>query len=554
MSRELRFILSAVLLLFTVHSYAETADSVFHNGRVYTADDKQPWAQALAVKGTRLLYVGDDESVKQYTGDATRVVDLQGRMVMPGIHDAHTHLLWAGLTLNYGCQFPPDISFDAMLARLKECAADLPEGEWLVAGLFSYDRFPDNKPHRSYLDEVFPDTPVYLRERTFHHALVNTRALETAAIDENTPAPYGGALPRDEAGRLTGELVETATELVDPYLPVAAPDLNLAALRWAVSVNNQFGITSVQESSANLPALQALAALEAEGGLTLQVAAHLIWGSPQFGGMDNTGLERLIEQRKNYASEHVDVDFIKIWVDGAPTPPYFTQSDVLADGGRVETERVLFPVEVLNNAVMRFDRMGLKVKLHVAGDGAARAALDAVEAARKANPGSTNRHELGHTNLVTPADMPRFAELGVIAEVSPSVWHLYGRLLGDPPRDAWEFRTLHEHGARLTVGTDWVVTPTPNLFPALEGMLDRGDESIDLPAALQAMTLNGAFATGREASSGSLEAGKYANFIVLDRNLFDIPTAEISETRVLRTVFEGKTVYSGAEAGAAFQP
>ncbi len=549
MNRELLFILAAGLLLLTAHLYAETADSVFHNGRVYTVDDNQPWAQALAVKGARLIYVGDDESVKQFVGDATRVVDLQGRMVMPGIHDAHTHLLWAGLQLNYGCQFPSDATLKDVLAMLRECAAEQPEDEWLVAGLFRYDQFPGNKPHRSHLDEIFPDTPVYLREGTFHHALVNTRALELAGIDENTPAPYGGEIPKDETGRLTGELVETATELVDPYLPVMTPAQNLDALRWAVAVNNRYGITSVQESSAHLPTLETLAALEAEGGLSLQVAAHLIWGSPQFGGMDNDALEQLIEQRKNYASEHVDVDFIKIWVDGAPTPPYFTQSDVLADHDRIETERVLFPVEVLNDAVIRYDRMGLKVKLHVAGDGAARAALDAVEAARKANRGSAVRHELGHTNLVTPADMPRFAELGVIAEMSPSVWHLYGRLLGDPPRDAWEFGTLHEHGARLTVGTDWVVTPTPNLFPALEGMLDRGDESIDLPAALQAMTLNGAFAVGREASSGSLQAGKYANFIVLDRNLFDIPIAEISETRVLRTVFEGKTVYSGDNAG-----
>lgn len=535
--------MTAVLLLSTVQVHAETADSVYRNGRVYTVDESRPWAQALAIERERLVFVGDDEGVEKYIGPETEVIDLGGRMVMPGIHDAHTHLLWAGLQLNYGCQFPSDVTFDDMLAKLGECAADRPEDEWLVAGLFSYDQFPDNRPHRSYLDEVFPDRPVFVRERTFHHALANTRALEAAGIDENTEAPYGGALPRDQAGRLTGELVETATELVEPYLPVMPADLNLAALRWAVDVNNQYGITSVQESSANLPTLETLVALEDEGGLTLHVAAHLIWGSPQFGGMDNDGLEQLIERRGNYASEHVDVDFIKIWVDGSPTPPYFTQADVLPDGA-IEFDRVLFPPEMLNDAVTRFDRMGLKIKLHVAGDGSARAALNAIEMARKANPGSEVRHELGHTNLVTPADMPRFAELNAIAEMSPTMWHVLGRLLGDPPRDAWEFGTLHEHGAMLTIGTDWVVTPTPNLFPALEGMLDRGDESIDLPAALRAMTLNGAYAVNRDTMSGSLEQGKSADFIILDRNLFDIPVSEISETRVLRTVFEGRTVFS----------
>ncbi len=546
MNRVLRSILAAAILLPVIQACSDTADSVYRNGRVYTVDDSRPWAQALAIEGERLVFVGDDEGVEKYIGPETEVIDLGGRMVMPGIHDAHTHLLWAGLQLNYGCQFSSDVTLDEMLEKLRECAADRPEDEWLVAGLSSYDQFPENKPHRSHLDEVFPDTPVFLREGTFHHALVNTRALEIAGIDEDTQAPYGGALPRDEAGRLTGELVETATELVEPYLPAMPAGLNLAALRWAVEINNQYGITSVQEASTNLPTLQTLAALEAEGGLSLHVAAHLIWGSPQFGGMDNDGLEQLIEQRGNYASEHVDVDFIKIWVDGSPTPPYFTQADVLPDGA-IEFDRVLFPPELLNDAVMRFDRMGLKIKLHVAGDGSARAALDAVEAARKANPGSLVRHDLGHTNLVTPADMPRFAELGVIAEMSPSVWHIYGRLLGDPPRDAWEFGTLHEHGAMLTIGTDWVVTPTPNLFPALEGMLDRGDESIELPTALRAMTLNGAYAVNRDTMSGSLEQGKSADFIVLDRNLFDIPVSEISETRVLRTVFEGSTVYTAGK-------
>ena len=546
MNRAFRSILAAAILLPVIQACSDTADSVYRNGRIYTVDDSRPWAQALAVEGERLVFVGDGQGVEKYIGPETEVIDLGGRMVMPGIHDAHTHLLWAGLQLNYGCQFSQELSLEEMLTALQDCAAGRTRDEWLVAGLFSYDQFPEGKPHRSHLDEVFPDTPVFLRERTFHHALANTRALEIAGIDENTEAPYGGSLPRDETGRLTGELVETATELVEPYLPATPADLNLAALRWAVEINNQYGITSVQEASAHLPTLQTLAALEAEGGLSLHVAAHLIWGSPQFGGMDNDGLEQLIEQRENYASGHVGVDFIKIWVDGAPTPPYFTQADVLPDGA-IEFDRVLFSADVLNDAVVRFDRMGLKIKLHVAGDGSARAALDAVETARNANPGSSVRHELGHTNLVTPADMPRFAELGVIAEMSPSVWHIYGRLRGDPPRETWEFGTLHEYGAMITIGTDWVVTPTPNLFPALEGMLDRGDESIDLPVALRAMTLNGAYAIGRETMSGSLEQGKSADFIVLDRNLFDIPVPEISETRVLRTVFEGTTVFSAEE-------
>ena len=323
MNRILYFTIATVLFVPFIQVSAQIADSVYLNGRVYTVDESMPWAQALAIKDSRLIYVGDDDTVKEYVGASTRVIDLQGRMVMPGIHDAHTHLLWAGLQLNYGCQFSSDVTLEDIYATLRECAADRPQDEWLVAGLFSYDQFPDNKPHRSHLDKVFPDTPVYLRERTFHHALLNSKALAIAGIDEDTPAPYGGAIPKDETGKLTGELVETATELAEPYLPVSPVEQNLSALRWAVAVNNQYGITSVQEASAHLPTLETLAALEDEDGLTLHVAAHLIWGSPKFGGMSNERLDKLIGQRKQYASEHVDVDFIKIWVDGSPTPPLF---------------------------------------------------------------------------------------------------------------------------------------------------------------------------------------------------------------------------------------
>ena len=543
MSNELRFAILTMMLLTSAQAAAETADSVYRNGRIYTIDGAQQWAQALAITGKRLVYVGDDASAGKYIGETTRVVDLGGRMVMPGIHDAHTHLLWAGNHLNYGCKFASDATLERVIAVVKACAAQRSDNKLLVAGLFQFNQFPDGKPHKSHLDEVFPDTPVYLREGSFHHALLNTKALQLAGIDENTEAPFGGEIRKDANGELTGELIETATVLVEPYIPVAAVEQNLAAMRWATTINNRYGITSVQDASAHQLTLETLSALESEAGLTLRVAAHLIWGSPKFGNTTEQGLEEFIEARKKYASEHVAVDFIKIWVDGSPTPPYFTQADVFAQSDQLEVERLLIPPAALNKVVVRFDKMGMKVKMHVAGDGAARAALDAVAAARKANPGSRIRHELGHTNLVTPADMPRLAALNVVAEMSPSVWHLYGRLLGDPPRDAWEFRTLLDNGAMMTVGTDWVVTPTPNLFPALEGMLDRGDESIDLAAALRTMTINGAISVGWDASVGSIEAGKFADFIVLDRNLFEIPMTDISETRVLTTVFEGKVVY-----------
>ena len=523
-------------------AHADIADSVYTNGRFYTVNQEQPWAESVAIKNGRFVFVGNEQETQAYIGAATEVVDLRDAMVMPGIHDAHTHMLWAGLHLNYGCRFENEKTVGTIIAVLQECARELAEDDWLVAGLFYYNFFPNEKPHKSHLDVAFPNRPVYLREGSFHHALLNSKALEIAGIDEHTKAPFGGEIVKDANGELTGELIETATILATPYLPKESAERNLDAVRWAVRKNNENGITSAQDASGTTEMLVAFNALERSQEMTMNLAAHLIWRSPQFGDASDEQLERLIENRSRYQTEHLKVDFIKVWIDGSPTAPYFTQADVLS-GGQIELDRMLIPTDELNAALVRFDSMGMKTKLHVAGAGATRAALNAIEVARKANPNSLVIHELGHTNLVTPSDLLRFRQLNAVAEMSPSVWHLYGRFLGDPPQAAWEFGTLHRSGAMMTIGTDWVVTPTPNLFPALQGMLNRGDESLDLSSALKMMTLNGAISVGWEKTHGSIETGKMANFIVLDRNLFQIPTTDIGDTQVLRTIFEGRTVF-----------
>jgi predicted amidohydrolase YtcJ len=233
-----------------------------------------------------------------------------------------------------------------------------------------------------------------------------------------------------------------------------------------------------------------------------------------------------------------------MWLDGAPTPPYFTEAGFDDETGSINPENLLVPEDELNATVTRLDRMGVKAKMHVTGAGAAHAALNAIAAARAANPESTLRHELGHTNVVIPSDLGRFAELDAVAEFSPTVWQDYGRTLGSPARPAWQFNSILDRGALITVGTDWPVTTEPNVFPALQGMLARGDESVDLPSALASLTINGAIALGWDDEQGSIEPGKLANFIVLDRNLFEVPISEIAATRVLETVFEGRVVYS----------
>ena len=210
--------------------------------------------------------------------------------------------------------------------------------------------------------------------------------------------------------------------------------------------------------------------------------------------------------------------------------------------GNIPVERLYDSPETLNAMVTRFDKMGLKVKMHAVGTGATRTALNAIAAARSANGNSRIFHDIAHSLRYKPVDFVRLQELGAVAEMSPAIWQIKGPLTANLA-GAWQFRSLLDHGTLVSIGSDWVVLPEPNLFPALSGLLDHGNESIKLDEALRAMTLSGAISIGKQKTSGSIETGKIADMIVLDRNLFDTPSAEIANTRVLETVFEGRVVY-----------
>ncbi|MEJ8567004.1 amidohydrolase [Elongatibacter sediminis] len=530
-----------LLLAFSVGVRAELADVMFVNGAIYTVNDTQLWAEALAVKDQRIVFVGAEREAQAYLDESTRIIDLDGRMVMPGIHDAHQHLMQGG-HISLGCLLPIGIEgerfIDVLKDVLRDCESRLEEGEWLVGRGFFSEQFPDGAPHRKYLDELFPDRPVWLTERTGHNGLANSRALEIAGVTVDTVAPAGGTITRDEDGLPTGELVEKATALVRNIIPPPTPERNLKAVREAIRVCHQYGITSIQEAGTTKDLLVALQKLEMASELTLDVTSHLVWGR----GDDLAGQLALIENRGMYESTHVNPNNVKVWMDGTPTGPYFTQADLDPETGEPEWEYILVSPDLMNEYVPKFDALGMKVKVHVAGKGAAHVALDAFELAKQKNPGSRVRHELGHTALVSGQDMDRMRELNVIGDMSPTQWQLH-EPFGDPPEDPWEFRTLSNKGVMLTIGTDWPVTRTPELFEALEGLLMFGDESLDLQSAIRLMTLNGAIAVDRHEDLGSLVPGKLANLIVLDRNLFAIEPEEISETTVLMTMFEGKVVF-----------
>jgi len=554
----IRLMLLTLLTLPTVGAcddIDDPPDTIYRNGRIYTVDDERRWVEAIAVSGSGILAVGTNASIEALAGPRTRIVDLAQKMVMPGIHDAHTHLLHAGLKWTHECRLPSNAAADAIVTALHSCADKNPGDGWIVAGEYNPNVFRDAPVDKTFLDQAFPDRPVYLYDFSIHHALVNSRALTAAGIDRETPDPPKGIVKRDPAtGEATGELVEMATALVTRVIPPYADTVYDDALRFAVRRCHEFGITSIQEASGTRRLLQMYREFDHDNALNLYVTAHIVWGSEKWGDASPAALDTLISERAAYATRHVDVNATKIWMDGAPLPPNFSEAGIDPATDIPDERNLLVNVDALAEKLTAWRAENIRPKIHVAGAGAARVALDAIERVYgNANLADGPRPELAHNDLVDSSDIGRYGELGVIAEMSPAIWHL-GNLEGfGMVNDWWPFASLLDAGAQLTIGSDWILTADPNLFPALSGAVTRVKESVTLADAIDMMTRNGAAAAGRAEHLGSLEAGKVANFIVLDRDLFAVAPAEIANTRVLLTVFEGNIVYRHDDAPAGWK-
>lgn len=525
----------------------EIVDPVlYRNGRIYTVDPNRPWADAMLVRAGKIQAIGAETEMLRIEPAPAEIHDLRGHMVIPGLHDAHTHLLVSGLKFRFECRLRTDARAGEVVADLCDCPAcrNGRLGSWVIGGETNPNVFGEGEYDRRFLDEAFPDRPVYLFDFSVHNAFVNSRALELAGISADTPDPRGGRIVRRPGtNEPTGELIERATWALRRVIPPYADDVYRDALTWAVAEANRFGITSVQEASANLIELELLNAMDREQTLSVHVATHLVWEEEAFSWMSCEQQEKLIARRREFASPHVRTDFVKCWLDGAPLPPHFTQVDVDPETNEVDEANLQISEADLTAMLARLDKEGVTMKIHCAGSGAVRIALNAIEAVRRLNGDAGPVHEIAHAAFIHPDDRGRFAKLRAVAEMSPAVWHMT-----NPEHDGlaagFKFRTMQQNGAQITVGSDWIVVPEPNLFPALGGMLDRGEESVSLPAALEFMTLSGARAVGMDHRIGSLEPGKSADFAVLDRNLFEVAVSEVGGTTVLNTVFEGRVVHA----------
>jgi hypothetical protein len=542
------------------------ADVVLLGGTVWTGVPGAPRASAVALRGDRIVAVGDDVAVRAFVGAGTRVVELHGRMVMPGLHDGHVHPLGAGRQ-ERGCSLQGLTSVDAIAQKVKSCAdATATTGGFVHGRGWNLSLFANANPDKKILDAVVPDRPAYFRGEDGHSGWANSKALALAGITKKTKNPPNGVIERDKRGEPSGTLRETAMDLLEKLLPEPTLDEDVASLQLALSHLAENGITSIMDAGTDERRLQAYQVLAERHELPVRVVGCIVVDPAE--GADKV-LALATDLRTRFSGNALlRPTCAKIYLDGvlegetaALLMPY---DDHVGHKGSITATP-----EQLNAAVTALEHAGFQVHMHVIGDAAARAALDAYEASRKAGASTDLRPTLAHLQLVDAADHARFAALGVIVNAQ-SFWAYpdsYIRDINTPQvgvarvQRMYPWRSLQKAGALVVGGSDW---PVSSLSPldAIEVMLTRQDpeqnggpvlnegERLDLDTALRAYTTAGAFLLHQDGDVGTLAPGKAADVVVFDRDLAAIPPADINASHVDLTIAAGRVVYERATATA----
>jgi len=540
----------------------EPADLILLNGTVYTLDPQYPWATAVAIRDGRILAVGNDVDVSADFAGPTR--DLEGQMVLPGFHDAHTHPIYGGVLLNR-CDLSPLTSVDAMLERVRECHQELPADEWLIGGGWNLALFPEANPGKDLLDAVSAERRIFLRGADGHSAWVNSPALAAAGITADTSDPPGGVIERDATGEPSGTLRETAMALLEAVLPETTAEERLEGALAGLRMANAYGITSLIDAAVGAEELSTWRALEADGRLTARVVTSI----GMEGGLIGSADQSLLDPAARGSGALVRADAAKIFLDGvlegetaALLEPYIGR-----DGA---AGTLMMPWEQLRDLVIDLDARDVQIHMHAIGDRAVREGLDAIAAAREANGLRDNRHHISHLQLVHPDDHGRFRQLGVYANFQ-ALWAFPDEYITEINLPAvgqqrvdrmYPIASIHRQGGTIVGGSDWSVS-SMNPLKAIETAVTRQnpdgsddailneEERVPLPVMLAAYTRNGAMLMHQEDRTGSIERGKLADLVVLERNLFELDPREIGEVAVVMTLLEGRVVYERPTVGAA---
>jgi len=545
-------LLGLVVLASTAVAQERPADQVLYNARIYTVDENRPMAEAMAIRDGTVLFVGSRRGAEALAGEGTKRLDLRGATVIPGMVDAHVHLMGLGAALR-NIDLVGTRSYDEIIRLVAARAASTPKGEWIQGRGWDQNDWGDTRfPSHEALSRAVPDHPVYLTRVDGHAALVNAKAMELAGVTAATADPPGGRIIRDDAGNATGVLIDRAQGLVARAIPEPSANEQRLALLAAIAEANRWGLTGIHDAGVDGGSIDLYESVAREGGYNIRNYVMI--------ASDDTTLQRYFDRGPQAAlyDGRLWIRAIKISADGALgsrgaalLEPY--------DDDPGNTGLLITPFERIEAVAVRALRQGFQVNVHAIGDRANRVTLDAFEAALREVPVADHRFRVEHAQIIHFQDLPRFAQLDVIPSMQGShqtsdMYWAIDRLGWTRVQGAYAWRTLLNTGVVIPNGSDFPVE-SPNPLISFKAFVTRQDangwpaggwfpdERTTRTEALKSMTLWPAYAGFMEEVSGSLTPGKYADFVVLDQDIMTVAVERILDTRVLMTVLGGTVVY-----------
>ena len=571
MKRRNRRVLIALLLLAGLRTLAatsfsaKTADLVVRHARVYTVDAAQPWAQTVAIRGDRIVWVGDDAGAVPFLGKNTRVVDAQGRMLLPGFIDSHLHVRLGSdpdvLRFANGITLKDMKNIQGQIRQFALQRADL---KWIEAEGWLYS--PEgNLPSAKDLEGLTGGRPAFLVAYDYHTVWLNQEAMRALGITSTTT--HVGFAEKVELDPKTGTptgvftgfgstgLSGSAEEELRRVVPSHSAERTAAKIKRNIANAVTYGITTVVDPQSFLEDLDLYRRMRDSGELPARLQVALFHRR----GTSEAELRQFDEARKKYDDDRLRVSAVKLYIDDVIEAHTAAMLEPYSDrpGERGQTD---YPPEEFKEVVARLDRMKFQIFIHSIGDRGIRTSLDALEYARQMNGIRDSRHQLVHIECLSPQDLPRFKKLAVIAcmqprHCAPDITEQWASAVGpERAKYAWAFRSLRDSGATLAFASDWNVAemdPLIGIYTALtrkglDGKPDGGwipDQTIDLATAIRGYTINGAYANFVDQNRGSITPGKYADIIMLSENLFDLPPEKIKDAHVVMTLVGGREVY-----------
>ncbi|MGH9498204.1 MAG: amidohydrolase [Terriglobales bacterium] len=532
------------------------ADLIITNANIWTGDEAQPRAQAVAVLGDRIIAVGSDADVEGLRGPNTRVMDAGGKLLLPGFNDAHVHFVSGGAQLD-SVQLNDVTSPEEFVRRVAAQAKKTPKGEWIQGGDWDETKWPGFVlPTRQLIDPVTPDNPVFLSRYDGHSAVANSAALKLAGITAQTPDPAGGTIVRDAQGNPTGDLKDAATDLVYKVIPPLSYGQRMRAVKRALEHAASLGVTSVQNMDPDYADIAVYAEVLQAGELTTR-----IYAAPLITQVDD---QVKIGIRHAFGGPYLRIGAVKAFADGSlgSRTAYFFEpfQDEPGNHGLLSDE--MQPLSLMRDRMMRADAAGLQICTHAIGDRAISTVLDLYTDIVKAHGPADRRLRIEHAQHMAAKDFDRFAQLNVIASVQP--YHAIddgrwaeGYIGHDRASRTYPFRTFLNHGVHLAFGTDWDVAPLNpmmGLYAAvtratLDGKNPNGwfpEQKLTVEESVRAYTMGSAYAEFQEKAKGSITRGKLADMVILRDDIFAIDPVKIRDVKVLKTIVGGRLVWDAS--------